>query len=140
MGTMKIVICASKHNYDKIPPIKANLEAMGHVITVPNSFDRPLMEEDMKKAGPEVHRQWKADMLRLQGTKVAANDAVLVLNFEKNGQPNYLGGATFLEIFKAFELGKKIFLMNPIPKNIFEDELLGMSPQVINGDLSRIAE
>lgn len=77
-------------------------------------------------------------MLRLQAEKVAANDAVLVLNMEKNGQPNYIGGATFLEIFKAFELGKKIYLFNPVPEGIFRDELLGMNPIVINGDLTSI--
>jgi hypothetical protein len=77
-------------------------------------------------------------MLHEQEEKVRANDAVLVLNFEKRGQANYIGGATFLEIFKAFELGKKIFLYNPVPDNIFTDELLGMGPLVINGDLSLI--
>lgn len=77
-------------------------------------------------------------MLQTQAEKVARNDAVLVLNFEKAGQPNYIGGATFLEIFKAWELGKKIFLYNQIPEGMLRDELVGMGPTVINGDLSRI--
>ncbi len=77
-------------------------------------------------------------MLKKQDAKVLANDAILVLNFEKNGQPNYIGGATFLEIFRAFNADKKIFLFNSIPENIFKDELLGMNPVVINGDLSKI--
>ncbi|MDE2019583.1 MAG: hypothetical protein KGJ13_04510 [Patescibacteria group bacterium] len=49
------------------------------------------------------------------------------------------GGATFLEIFRAFDAGKKVFLFNPIPDNIFKDELLGMNPTVINGKLEMIA-
>ncbi len=77
-------------------------------------------------------------MLKLQAGKVKANDAVLVLNFEKNSQKNYIGGATFLEIFKAFELNKKIFLFNSIPDGILKDELIGMNPMIINGDLSKI--
>ena len=136
---MKIFICASKYNYDKVAPIKIELEKMGHVITVPNSYDEPIKEEDMKKVGPEAHRKWKAGMIRLQKEKVDANDALLVLNFEKNGQPNYLGGATFLEIFRAFDAGKKIFMMNPVPENIFRDELWAMGPVVIHGDLIKIA-
>ncbi len=108
---------------------------MGHTVVLPNSFDKPLQEERMKKLGSDEHRKWKAKMLRAQGKKVAVSDAVLVLNFEKHGQLNYIGGATFLEIFKAFELGKKIFLYNPIPENFLKDELLGMGPIVINGDL-----
>ncbi len=41
-------------------------------------------------------------------------------------------------MYKAFDLGKKIYLFNPIPQNIFTDEILGMSPVVIGGDLSKI--
>ena len=93
----------------------------------------------MKKISAEAHQQWKAGMIRLQAEKVAANDAILVLNFEKNGQPNYLGGATFLEIFRAFDAGKKVFLFNPVPDNIFKDELLGMNPMVINGNLALVS-
>ena len=77
-------------------------------------------------------------MIRLQKEKVETNDAVLVLNMEKNGQENYIGGATFLEVFKAFELDKKIYFLNPLPDNFLKDELLGMGPIIINGDLSLI--
>ena len=43
-----------------------------------------------------------------------------------------------MEIIKAWELGKKIFLYNPIPENIFKDELTAMQPIILNGDLTRI--
>lgn len=135
---MKIFICASKHLYGHIKDIKDILEKNGHVITLPNSYDDPSKEEKMKNLGDDEHIKWKADMLRLQKEKVKANDAVLVLNMEKNGQKNYIGGATFLEIYVAFELGKKIYLYNPIPENILKDELIGMSPTIINGNLDLI--
>ncbi len=135
---MKIFICSSKHLYHKVPEIKAVLEKSGHKITLPNSYEQPLMEEEMKKIGKEEHASWKSSMMLEQGKKVKENDAILVLNYEKNDQQNYIGGATFLEIFKAFELGKKIFLINPIPENIFKDELLGMRPVILNGDLSKV--
>lgn len=135
---MNIFIVCSKHFYGKISAIKEELEELGHSITLPNSYDEPLKEEEMKKASPEEHSAWKAEMMKKQEPKVRANDALLVLNFEKNGQENYIGGATFMEIVKAWELGKKIFLYNPIPKNIFEDELKGMRPVVIEGYLQKI--
>lgn len=135
---MKIFIVCSKHFYHLVPPIKEALEKDGHVITVPNSYDEPFKEEEMKKIGKEEHREWKAGMIHLQSEKVKNNDAVLVLNFEKNGQRNYIGGATFLEIFRAFDSGKKIFLYNPIPQNIFEDELMGIGSVIIKGDLSLV--
>ncbi len=121
-----------------VSPIKETLEKAGHNITLPNSYDEPLKEEEMKKIGQEEHRIWKSNMIRLQLQKVKDNDAVLVLNFEKNGQQNYIGGATFLEIFRAFDSDKKIFLYNPIPQNIFEDELRAMNPLVIGGDISLV--
>lgn len=135
---MKIFLCTSKYLYGHVPEIKEKLEQMGHVITVPNSFDEPMKENEMKEVSAEDHRMWKSDMIRLQAVKIAENDAILVLNFEKNGQPNYIGGATFLEIFKAFELGKKIFLYNPIPDNFLNDEITATGAIVINGDLSKV--
>ncbi len=135
---MKIFICCSKHIYDRVLPIKQDLESKGHIITVPNSFDAPMKEEEMKRVGKEEHIEWKRNMMKKQEPKVRENDAILVLNLEKNGQQNYIGGATFLEIFKAFELEKKIFLYNPIPENIFQDELVAINPIVIKGDLSLV--
>ena len=69
-------------------------------------------------------------------------DAVLVLNFnkEKNGiiYNNYIGGATFLEMYDAFRYNKKIFLYNDIPQGILHDEIVGFSPTIINGNLKNI--
>ena len=65
-------------------------------------------------------------------------DAVLVLNYEKNGVDNYIGGATFLEMYDAFRLGKKIYMLNDIPKGLLEDEIIGFKPVIIHGDLSKI--
>lgn len=135
---MKIFICCSKAFYDKVPKIKSHLEAEGHQITLPNSFDDPLREEKMKDKGDIQHAKWKGEMIKEQGQKIRRNDAILVLNFKKNNQQNYIGGATFLEMFKAFELGKKIFLFNPIPGGMLRDEILGFSPFVIEGDLKKI--
>jgi len=136
---MNIFICTSKHLYGHVPEIKEALEKKGHVITLPNSYDNPLREQEMKALGKEDHAVWKGSMIKLQIQKIEANDAILVLNMEKNGQANYIGGATFLEIFKAFELGKKIYLYNDLPENMLKDELLGMSPTVIHGNLNLIS-
>lgn len=111
---------------------------MGHVVQLPNSYSAPFMEEEKKKEGKEAHIEWKGRMIRMQEENVRRNDAVFVLNIEKNGQKNYIGGATFLEIAKAFELNKKIFLFNPIPDSIFKDELIAMNPILINQDLSLV--
>ena len=77
-------------------------------------------------------------MIRQDGRIIAGHDAVLVLNLEKNGQPYYIGGATFLEMFKAFDLGKKLYLYNPIPDSVLTDEIIGLQPIVIHHDLTLI--
>ena len=66
------------------------------------------IEERIKKGGQKLHGKWKADMFRLQNQKVGNNDAMLVLNFDKGTEKNYIGGSVLLEMFKAWELGKKI--------------------------------
>lgn len=135
---MKIFICCSKHFYDKIPNIQKELEKQGHNVQLPNSYSSPFKEEEIKRKSINEHREWKANMIREQGEKVKANDAILVLNYKKEEQENYIGGATFLEIFKAFELRKKIFFINPIPNNNLKDELMGMNPIILMGNLSNI--
>ncbi len=135
---MKIFICASKYNYHRIPDIALMLEKKGHVLTMPNSYDNPFMEEEIKKLSKEKHILWKKEMLKKDEKNIEPQDAILVLNFEKNGIQNYIGGATFLEIYTAFRLGKKIFLYNPLPQCLFTDELCGIDPIIIKGDLNEI--
>jgi hypothetical protein len=77
-------------------------------------------------------------MFRLQNRKVESNDAILVLNLRKGDVDNYIGGSVLLEMFRAWELGKKIYLYNPIPDNMLKDEIDGLDPIVINRDLSLI--
>ncbi|MCX6787018.1 MAG: hypothetical protein NTY93_00630 [Candidatus Kaiserbacteria bacterium] len=135
---MKIFLICSKKFYSRIPDIQTELESRGYVITLPNSYDDSTAEEKYKSLGATEHSKWKAEMLQHSTDVVENNDAVLVLNFEKNGIENYIGGATFLEMYDAFRLNKTIFLFNPIPDGILRDEIEGFSPVIINGDLSRI--
>jgi hypothetical protein len=135
---MRLFIACSKHFYHRIPEIQKELEKLGHQVSMPNSYDEPMKEEEMKKKGLEAHVQWKEEMLRKDKQNIEPNEGILVLNLLKNGQPNYIGGATFLEIYKAWEMNKKLFLYNPIPDNIFKDELIGMNPVIINKNLNKI--
>ena len=77
-------------------------------------------------------------MIRHSEQVIRNMDAVLVLNFDKNGQKNYIGGATFLEIYDAFRLNKKIFFVNQSPEGMLKDELIGFSPIIINDNLDKI--
>lgn len=135
---MRIFICCSKYNYPHVAAIKNTLEDSWHTIILPNSYDNPWKENSMKDLWAIEHSTWKASMLRLTITKINDCDAILVLNFTKGNIENYIGGATFIEVFKAWELWKKIFFYNPLPQWILFDELCGMCPVIIDWDLSKI--
>ena len=135
---MRIFIICSKQFYDRIAPIREELAETGHRLTMPNCFDEPDTENKYREMGEKEHAKWKAHMIWESVKTIEQNDAVLVLNFEKNDIPNYIGGATFLEMYDAFQLGKKIFLFNPIPEGMLYDEILGFEPVILFGDLSKI--
>src|SRR3990167_4062096 len=65
-------------------------------------------------------------------------DAILVCNYDKNGIAGYVGANTLLEMGLAFHLRKPIYLLNAIPEVSYKEEILGMQPIVIDGDLERI--
>lgn len=135
---MNIFLICSKKFYDVIPAIKEELEKQGHKLTMPNCYDDPTTEDRYKALGQKKHSKWKAEMIQHSENVIKENDAVLVLNFEKNGIKNYIGGATFLEMYDAFRLGKKIFIHNNIPEGILHDEIVGFEPVILNGDIRGI--
>jgi len=133
---MKILLICSKHFYDKLNDYKISLEKLGHEIYMPNCWDAP--ETEAKYRGTPEHHLFKAKMYKQSEATIKNVDAVLVLNFNKNGQENYIGGATFLEIYDAFRMDKKIYFVNDIPNNMLKDELIGFNPTIIGSDFSKI--
>ena len=135
---MKILIICSKAFYPDIPPVQAKLEQTGHTILLPNSYDNVNAEQQAWDNG--THSQFKKAMFQASKDKIKEVDAVLCLNFEKNGQPDYIGGATFLELYDAFTYGKKIYLYNDIPQGMLYDEIEGFEPILIHRDLTVIKD
>ena len=139
---MKVLIVCSKQFYSQIEEIKSNLEEKGIEVFLPNCYNEPDTEKKMWNLGQEQHREFKAKMYKQSEEVIKNMDAVLVLNYDKqkgeNVYRNYIGGATFLEMYDAFRLGKKIYLYNEIPEGILYDEIDGFNPTVINGNLDLI--
>lgn len=135
---MKILIICSKRFYKDIEPIKAKLEEMGHIIELPNSYDNPNAEKESWNLGEKEHAEFKARMFKMSRERINDVDAVLTLNFEKDGKKNYIGGATFIELYEAFMQGKKIYLYNDVPEGMLYDEILGFLPVVLNGNLDLV--
>lgn len=70
--------------------------------------------------------------------KINTSEAILVVNETKKDVENYIGGNTLIEIAYAYSQGLDIFLLNPVPEMGYADEVRGMHPVVIDGDLGKI--
>ncbi|MFA6307354.1 MAG: hypothetical protein WC664_00755 [Patescibacteria group bacterium] len=146
---MKITICGSIAFYDEMLDVKKKLEQLGHLVKLPpfevkdeNGDMIPVKEYYAKRKAETNDTSWiwdrKEEAMKLHFEKVTWSDVVLILNYNKNNIPNYIGANTLLEMGLAFHLNKKIFLLNDIPEINYKEELLGMKPMVIHNDLTKI--
>jgi len=140
---MRITLCGSIKNADKIVEIYRQLEKIGH---------EPIIHEDMfglvdgtakqlkevKTEGAEVKR--KFNFIKAWHKLIVSGDAILVCNFNKDGVKNYIGGNVLMEIGFAHVNDKKIFLLNPIPEEVsYADEIKAMVDVILYGDLKKIS-
>ena len=135
---MKIFIIYSASFYDKISPIKNYLEEKGFEVLLPNTYDNPNEEKEACEKGYKAHAELEKALFKKSEEKIKSVDAVLCINLRKHNVDNYIGGATFIEIYEAFKNNKKIFLYHDIPKGMLYDELAGFDPIIINEDLDLI--
>lgn len=132
---MKIAICASMSFSKEILELKNKLEMQNHAVVIPANVDQYA---DGTIAIENKAEKMKLDVIRAYFAKLKDVDAILVLNKDKNGIENYVGGNSLIEIAFAHILNKKIFLFNPIPKMNYTDEIEAMGSVVIGGDLNKI--
>ena len=146
---MKITICGSIAFFDEMLQIKQELEKLGHEVKIPPT----KIADDQGKMIPvkqyyEMRKDendddswiWdeKKKAMHSHFDKVEWSEAILVLNYTKRDIENYIGANTLLEMGLAFHLEKPIYLLNPIPDISYKEEVLGMFPIVIKGDLTKL--
>lgn len=136
---MKIGIIGSMQFVDKMMEVQRELSELGHEAFT-TSLHKSLTgktDEEIEKI--KLHQKYNMDAIRVFWREMQGSDAVLVLNFDKKGVKNYIGGNTLMEIGFAHVLNQKIFLWNPIPEILYyKTEIEAVRPVVINGDLSKI--
>ncbi len=77
------------------------------------------------------------DYLRQHYKHILESDAILIVNENKNGIENYIGGNVLIEMGQAFVNNKKIFFLNGMPEGLsYMDEIIAMDPICLNGDLT----
>lgn len=142
MSKPTIAICASSSTYGKVIAASAEIEQLGINLILPRTA-REMRETgavNIEAAGyTDIDPETKADLIRTHFKEVEASDAILVMNYEKNGKDNYIGANVLLEMGIAFFLKKPIFVLNDVPEySPFLDEITGMLPIFLHGDLTKI--
>jgi hypothetical protein len=136
---MKIGIIGSMQFVEKMLEVRQELIGLGHEAFVTELHKSLVGKTNEEKEKIKLHQKYNLDAIREFWREMQGSDAVLVLNYDKNGVKNYIGGNTLMEIGFAHVLNQKIFLLNPIPEiPYYETEIKAVKPVIINGNLSLI--
>lgn len=136
---MKIGIIGSMQFTDKMIEYREKLQKLGHEAFVTDFHKAMVGKTDEEIEKIKLHQKYNMDAIREFWNIMQGTDAVLVLNYDKNGIKNYVGGNALMEIGFAHVLNQKIFMLNPIPEMPYcKSEIEAVKPIVIDGDLGRI--
>ncbi|MFH0905858.1 MAG: hypothetical protein V1824_00805 [archaeon] len=125
---MKIFIASSRKFFSKLTTIKFNLDKAGHETILP-SFE-------LGKVSAYANRKQlflKKDLLLLEKA-----DAILVCNFKNGKLESYIGETCLIYLAIAFYLQKKVYLLYNLPESKNKEELIGINPICLNGDLKKL--
>jgi hypothetical protein len=136
---MKIGIIGSMQFTDKMLEYREKLWELGHDAFVTDLYKAMVGKTDSEIEEIKLYQKYNMDAIREFWRMMQGADAVLVLNLDKNGIKNYVGGNTLMEIGFAHVLNQKVFMLNPIPNTPYcKTEIEAVKPIVINGDLKKI--
>ena len=124
---------------EKMLEIRDKLFSMGHDAFVTGLAKPFVGKSDGEKEKIKIYQKQNKDAIREFWRLMQGADAVLVVNLDKHGIKNYIGGNTLMEIGFAHVLNQKVFLLNPIPDiPYYKTEIEAVKPVILNGDLKKI--
>ncbi len=136
---MKIFILGSMQFSEKMLEAREILRKAGHDAVTSHFVDAFIGKTDEEKEVIKLEQKNSEDAMRVDCQQIVDKDAVLVVNLEKHGIKDYIGGNVLIEMGYAHILGKQIFLYNPIPNiQFYKTEIEAMKPIIVNGNLSLI--
>lgn len=115
--------------------IADQLRARGHEVDKPNVVEGHVYEDNL-----DANAHLKRGFIDEHFAKINSSEAILVVNDSKNDIDGYVGGNTLIEISHAYAQGLDIFLLNDVPNIGYADEIRGMHPVVLHGNLDGIDE
>lgn len=136
---MRIGVIGSMQYTEAMLAVRDQLIALGHQAYITSFAPDFVGKTDQEKETVKIEQKTYADPLTEFWNLMQGGDAVLVLNLDKNGIKNYIGGNTLIEIGFAHVLKQKVFLWNDIPEiAYYKTEIESVKPIVIHGDLAKI--
>lgn len=100
----------------------------------------PTLDEttDYNQLAPQERSIEKNRLILIHLQKIRDSDAVLIVNETLKEVEGYIGANSFLEMGFALSLGKKVFLYRRPSNQHHIDEVLGMFPVILDGDISKL--
>jgi|SRR3989344_8125130 len=136
---MKVGVVGSMHFTETMVAVRNLLIKLGHDAFVTSLADPFIGKSDKEKEKIKSDQKMNSDAIREFWRLMQGGDAILVINLDRNGIRNYIGGNTLMEIGFAHVLNQKVFLFSPIPDMPFcKSEIEAVNPVVIFGDLTKI--
>jgi len=124
---------------DQMLEVGKQLEVLGHEPVYSGFIDRYVGMSDEEIQRRKLEDKFEHDASKEFWSRMDECDAILILNYDRKGIRNYIGGNAFLDLGYAHHLGIKKFLLNPIPDiDLYRTEIEAISPTVLHQDLSRI--
>jgi hypothetical protein len=144
---MHVVVCSSANFYRQALEVRDKLRTMGYEVTLPYTADKMEASGDFDVThyktwfGDASDYHKKAVLMERHFKEIAGGDIILVLNYEKHGQANYIGGNVLMEMAVAFYLKKPIYVLNGAPEESpLLEEILGTEPVFLEGDPAKLAD
>ena len=141
---MKIYVLGSSHFMHTMVRCSEQLRELGFDGWIHPDYEAFVRGEDQHiierwKKGEEAAIKRERNYYKAHYRGILESDAILIVNEEKNGKKNYIGGNVLIEMGQAYVNDKKIFFLHDIPDaSPYLDEIIAMDPIPLKGDLRRI--
>lgn len=138
---MIIGIIGSMQFTDQMLEVREQLREQGHDAYITDLHKTMIGKDADEIEEIKLHQKYHMDAIREFWNAMQGGDAVLVLNYDKNGVENYVGGNTLMEIGFAHVLDQDVYLLNDVPDMDYcKSEIEAVKPTIIHGDLTRIKD
>lgn len=131
-----IALCGSMAHKDQWLNAVDQLQAQGLTVHIPDMSE----SVDWTALSDQQVIEKKNYFIDRHLANIAASKAVLICNYEKNGEAGYIGTNVLMEITAAYLYDKPIYLLNDVDIEGKGREVLALRPTILHGDLDKLIE